>query len=153
MTVVGRVSVVVLDSSCLIAAACDWHVHHEVTVEDLERRRRAGERFVVAAPAVLEAYSVLTRLPPTFRLAPADAAHVLDASWSRTDCVALTASEYWMLLRGESSRGVGGGRIYDAVIAQCARKAKADEILTWNVDHFAPLAAEGLTVSRPRTGG
>ena len=142
-------TVVVLDSSCLIAAACEWHVHHEVTVEDLERRRRDRDRFLVPAPALLEAYSVLTRLPPSFRLSPQDAAHVLHASWGQSESVALDAEEYWTLLRGESSRGIGGGRIYDAVIAHCARKAKADELLTWNVDHFAPFAGEGLTISRP----
>ena len=144
-------NVVVLDSSCLIAAACDWHVHHHITAVDLERRRRDRDRILIAAPALLEAYSVLTRLPPSFRISPEDAAHVLEANWSRSECVALTAKEYWTLLRGESSRGIGGGRICDAVIAHCARKARADEILTWNVDHFAAIAGAGLTVSQPRT--
>jgi len=143
-------TMVILDSSCLIAAACDWHVHHEVTVADLERRRRDRHRFLIPVPALLEAYSVLTRLPPSFRLSPQDAAHVLHANWSQTESVALNAQEYWALLRQESSRGIGGGRIYDAVIAHCARKAKADELLTWNVDHFGPFAGEGWTVSRPR---
>jgi predicted nucleic acid-binding protein len=141
---------VILDSSCLIAAACDWHVHHEVTVQDIERRRRDRERFLVAVPALIEAYSVLTRLPPSFRLLPEDAAHVLHANWSRTESVALSTGEYWALLREESSRGIGGGHIHDAVIAWCARKTKADELLTWNVDHFGPFAGEGLTISRPR---
>lgn len=143
-------TVVVLDSSCLIAAACDWHVHHKLTVEEIERRRRARDSLLLAVPALVEAYSVLTRLPPAHRLSPKDAAHVLHASWSRSESVALSAEEYWTLLRGESSRGVGGGRIYDAVIAHCARKARAGALLTWNVDHFAPFAGEGLTISRPR---
>ena len=108
---------------------------------------------MIAAPALLEAYSVLTRLPPSFRLSPADSAHLLDANWGRTESIALTSEEYWTLLRRESSRGIGGGRIYDAVIAYCARKAKADEILTWNVDHFASFAGDGLAVSWPGAHG
>jgi len=64
----------------------------------------------------------------------------------------LSAGEYWKLIGIESARGVGGGRIYDAVIAYCARKAMADEILTWNVDHFASFAGDGLTISSPRLG-
>ncbi len=143
---------VVLDSSCLIAAACEWHSHHQVTVEDLERRRRKKMRFLVALPAIIEAYSVLTRLPPPFRLTPEDAVRVLEANWARREGVSLTPSEYWALLRRESSRGIGGGRIYDAVIAYCARKARADELLTWNVDHFRPFAGDGLTVLQPRAG-
>ncbi len=141
---------VLLDSSCLVAAACDWHAHHEITVSDMERRLRQRGRFVMAGPALVEAYSVLTRLPPSFRLSPADAAHVLEASWSRSEIVALTAAEYWALLREESAGGIGGGRIYDALIARCAKKAGAGEILTWNVDHFGPFAGDGLTVSMPR---
>ncbi len=140
---------VVLDSSCLIAAACDWHIHHRSTVEDIERRWGMGERMIVPSHAVLEAHSVLSRLPPPFRLLPREAAHVLEASWGKGECVALAPPEYWALLRKESARGIGGCRIHDAVIARCARKAKADQILTWNVDHFAPFAGDGLTVRRP----
>jgi len=146
-------SAVILDSSCLIAAACDWHVHHDITVEDLERRRRDRDRFIVPATALVEAYSVLTRLPLTFRLSPEAAAHVLEANWSRGESAALTAEEYWTLLRSESARGIGGGRIYDAAVAWCARIARASELLTWNVDHFAPFAGDGLVISRPRSSG
>jgi len=116
---------------------------------DLERRSRARDRLLTAAPALLEAYSVLTRLPPPYRMPFADAARVLKANWGQSESVALTPAEYWKVLDLESARGIGGGRIYDAVIAYCARKAKADEILTWNVDHFGPLGGDGLTVSRP----
>jgi hypothetical protein len=87
-------TVVVLDSSCLIAAACEWHVHHKVTVKDMERRRRARDSLLLAIPALVEAYSVLTRLPPSQRLSPEDAAHVLEASSSRSKSVALNAEEY-----------------------------------------------------------
>jgi len=72
---------VVLDSSCMVAAVCAWHVHHEATVSELEKRRRSRDRVAIAVPALLEAYSVLTRLPPSFRLSAAEAAHVLSANW------------------------------------------------------------------------
>jgi predicted nucleic acid-binding protein len=140
---------VVLDSTCLVAAACEWHVHHEVTMADLERRSREKHRLLTAAHAVVEAYSVLTRLPAAYRMPLADAARVLEANWARRETVALTPAEYWKLLDVESGRGIGGGRIYDAIVAHCARKARADEILTWNVDHFEPFAGDGLSVSRP----
>jgi predicted nucleic acid-binding protein len=143
---------VVLDSSCLVAASCEWHVHHEATMEDLERRGRARNRILAAAPALVEAYSVLTRLPPPYRMPCAEAAHVLKASWSQSETVALTPAEYWRLLEFEPVRRIGGGRIYDAVIAYCARKVRADEVLTWNVEHFKPFADDGLTVCRPGEG-
>ncbi len=139
----------VLDSSCLIAAVCAWHEHHEATALGLETRHAAGQRFVMAAPAVIEAYSVLTRLPPPHRLSPADALQLLDRNWGAREAVALTPEEYWQLLRAESARSVSGGRIYDALIARCARKARAQDLLTWNVDHFAPFAGEDLRIHRP----
>ncbi|HYE88513.1 MAG TPA: hypothetical protein VEA16_19260, partial [Vicinamibacterales bacterium] len=72
---------VLIDANCLVAAALPQHEHHATTLADLARRRAAGHTFVTAAHAVLEAYAVLTRLPPPHRLAPADAATVLDRNW------------------------------------------------------------------------
>ncbi len=85
----------------------------------------------------MEAYAVLTRLPPPHRLAPADALAVLDRNWGTTESVALTGPETWRLLRQQAATSTAGGRVYDAVIAACARKAKAAELLTWNVRHHA----------------
>lgn len=79
---------------------------------------------------------MLTRLPPPHRLAPADALSVPDRNWGKAETVALTGAEVWRVLREQAAAGVGGGRIDDAQIAQSARKARAVEILTWNVRHF-----------------
>lgn len=130
---------VLLDTNCLIAAAIAQHEHHRATVAELSRRRAAGHTLVMAAHAVLEAYAVLTRLPPPHRLAPADALAVLDRNWGDAETLALTAAESWRALRELAGAGIGGGRIYDGCIAASARKGKCDEILTWNVRHFAGL--------------
>jgi predicted nucleic acid-binding protein len=130
---------VLLDTSCLVAAALAQHEHHRATVADLARRRTAGHTFVMAAHALLEAYAVLTRLPPPHRLAPADALAVLDRNWGKAETVALTGAESWRLLREQGGAGVGGGRIYDGCIAACAHKGKIDDVLTWNVRHFAGM--------------
>ncbi len=140
---------IVLDSSCLVAAVCGWHAHHEATVLEFERLHARRFRLVIAAPALLAAYSVLTRLPASHRLSPTDTARVLQANWRKAEAVALTSGEYWQLIDRESTGNVGGGQVYDALIAACARKAGAGEILTWNVAHFAPFAVEGLAVRRP----
>lgn len=121
----------------MIAAALPQHEHHQATVDDLVRRRAAGQTLLMAAGAVLEAYAVLTRLPPPHRLAPADAIAVLERNWASSESVALTGPETWRALRQQASTGVAGGRIYDGVIAACARKGKAAEILTWNARHFS----------------
>lgn len=127
---------VLLDTSCLVAAALPQHEHHRATVAELARRRAGGHVFLTAAHAVLEAYAVLTRLPPPHRLAPADALGVLDSNWGQTETAALTGAESWRVVRQHAAAGVAGGRVYDGQIAACARKTRADEILTWNVRHF-----------------
>ena len=130
---------VVVDASCLVAAALPQHEHHRATLADLGRRRTVGHTLIMAAHALLEAYAVLTRLPPPHRLAPADASAILDRTWGPSESVALTATETWRVLRHHGAAGLPGGRVYDGVIGACAQKAKADELLTWNLRHFADL--------------
>jgi predicted nucleic acid-binding protein len=141
---------VALDTSCLVALVSSWHEHHDATVESLERRLRAGAAMVVPAHALAEAYAVLTRLPAPNRLSPGDAIEVLRQNFEEdARIVSLDAAEYWSLLRAAPGAGVYGGRIYDAVIAASARKAKAREILTWNLKHFESFADGSLVVATP----
>jgi predicted nucleic acid-binding protein len=136
---------VLIDANCLVAAVLPQHEHHAATLADLTRRRSAGHTLIVSAHAVLEAYAVLTRLPPPHRLAPADASAVLDRNWGASESIALTGAECWRLLRQLGAAGTAGGRAYDGAIAACARKGKADEILTWNVRHFSGMQPPAVT--------
>ena len=136
---------VLLDTNCLVAATLPQHEHHAATLADLSRRRAAGHTFLMAAPALLETYAVLTRLPPPHRLASADAVAVLDRNWSEAETITLTGAETWRLMRQLAAAGIAGGRAYDAVIAACAKKGKADEILTWNVRHFSGVSDVRVT--------
>lgn len=57
----------------------------------------------------------------------------------RLTIVGLTAEEYARTLQTFADLGVTGGAIYDALLAACALKAKAETLFTWNVRHFAQL--------------
>src|SRR5437016_168498 len=116
------------DTSCLIALLCDWHEHHHVTLKEMERRKTSGERIVLASPTIVESYAVLTRLPASFKMAEKDALRLLETNWKKTQTVSLNAQEYWALLKSAADRNIGGGQIYDGLIAACARKAKAKTI-------------------------
>jgi predicted nucleic acid-binding protein len=127
-----------------------WHTHHEVTIQALERRLRDGARIVVPAHALIEAYAVLTRLPAPNRLSPSDAMSLLRENFENAAHVeALESDEYWLLLRDAPANRVYSGRIYDAVIATCARKAGARELLTLNLKHFESFGDESLLVTSP----
>jgi len=56
--------------------------------------------------------------------------------------VALSARQHIALLRRLAQTGVSGGRIYDAVIAECAVRARASTLLTLNARHFDPAPTD-----------
>jgi predicted nucleic acid-binding protein len=139
-----------LDTSCMIAAVCAWHEHHGRASDEIERRLRRRERMLVAAPALVEAYAVLTRLPAPHRLGPSDALLLLEANFMRPGkTVALTAESYSALLRQAPVNGISGGRSYDAVIAYCAAHARANALLTFNEADFAWTATLGIEIVVP----
>jgi predicted nucleic acid-binding protein len=138
------------DTSCIVAAVSTWHESHEAAFAEIEKRLRAREPLLLPAPALVEAYAVLTRLPPPYRVSPVDALALLDQGFMRaSSIVALDAAGYAGLLRQVPSQGIAGGRTYDAVIAACVIKGKGEALLTFNPDEFAMLAAEGVDVIVP----
>lgn len=134
-----------------MAAVCSWHEHHEAAQEEISRRLRQAEAMLVAAPSLVEAYAVLTRLPPPHRLSAADALRLIDVGFGQSGrIIALDGRAYRSLLRRAADEGISGGRTYDAVIAECALKETDVTLLTFNSDDFEPFATRGLEVVVPR---
>jgi hypothetical protein len=74
---------------------------------------------VIPAAALLESFAVLTRMP--VRLSPQDARRLLEESFSETAEIAgLAVAAAWSSIRDLSLREMGGGIIYDALIARTA---------------------------------
>lgn len=141
-------TITAVDTSVLVAALLAWHEAHRKAFSAL-REAFAGGRVVLPAPALVETYAVLTRLPAPHRLAPKDA-HALLAEGleHRAEIVGLTSAEWWRWLGSCASQGVGGGLAYDAALLACARKAKADRLLTLDAD-FSRLDAGGMEIVIP----
>ncbi len=69
----------------------------------------------------------------------------------RLTFIALDAEEYWDTIAGAAASGVLGGLTYDALLARCALKAKAETIYTWNLGHFQQLRKQrGASCIEPR---
>ncbi len=135
----------------MVAAVCAWHVDHHPAANEILRRLSRGEQLVVAAPALVETYSVLTRLPSSHRLSPADALSLLEANFiTKVKVISLAGRTYVGLLRKAATAAVSGGRAYDAVIAECAVEARATALLTLNEDHFREWESERLRAVVPR---
>lgn len=138
------------DSNCLIAIVSPWHVHHLAAQAEVGRRLDHGETMFLAAPALVEAYAVLTRLPIPLRISPTEAHRVLEANFLAVGTiVTLDDRSYRTLLDRSASDGIAGGRIYDAVIALCAERAGVKVFVTFNEDDFAGLVAPGIDIVVP----
>jgi predicted nucleic acid-binding protein len=98
----------------------------------------------------LEFYSVATRLPPEYRLSPADATHLLQEEvFARMGVHDLPANERARLFEAAAQDGTAGGRIYDAHIAEVARAVGAQVIVTDNRRHFLSSLRHGIRVETP----
>lgn len=138
----------------MVSALCAWHEHHAAAVDEINRRLERREPLIGAAPALVEAYAVLTRLPPPHRLNPDDALALLNTNFLEPGkVVTLDERAYRALLRSAPAKTIVGGRVYDAVIVECAIRGTATTLLTFNERDFASLAPPGIEIVVPRRAG
>lgn len=79
-----------------------------------------GQEVALSGHALAETYSVLTRLPGDARLAPADAARLLEARFSSP--LVLSSLQARKLPDTLSRLGIAGGAVYDALVALAAKE-------------------------------
>lgn len=138
------------DTSVMIATVCTWHEHHERAITEMERRLAERESLVIAAPALVESYAVLTRLPPPHRLSPQDAITLIETSFLTGGTLAdLDNKAFRLLLREAADQDIAGGRTYDWVIAACARAARVKTLLTFNTRDFLSFCLSGIEIYTP----
>jgi len=110
---------------------------------EIERRLAGRAKMIVAAPALVEGYAVLTRLPSPHRLSPETALTLLANNFLKLGTVvALNAKSYETLLLRAPKINVAGGRTYDAVIGECAQEGRASTVLTFNAGDFTALGQD-----------
>lgn len=98
------------DSSVVIAAFASWHEHHEAAREAL------GDTRDLIGHVELETYSVLTRLPEPFRVAPNIVALYLKEDFPGKR-MTLSRAEQHRLIDRLSDLSISGGAVYDALVA------------------------------------
>ena len=142
---------VFLDTSVLLAGMVDFGPQSAPAQSLLHA---VAEKQVTGAATAwhccLEFFSVATRLPPEFRLTPADAVRLLQEEvFARMAVHDLPARDRLPMLTAVAQDGVSGGRVYDAHIAEVARAAGARVIVTDNRRHFMAALRHGLRVETP----
>jgi predicted nucleic acid-binding protein len=142
---------VFLDTSVLLAGLVDFGPQSAPAQSLLHAV--AEKRVPDAATAwhcCLEFFSVATRLPPEFRVSPADAAMLLrEEVFSRMAVHDLPATDRMAMLQAAARDSIAGGRIYDAHIAEVARRAGANVVVTDNRRHFLSALRHGMRVETP----
>ncbi|WP_131744761.1 type II toxin-antitoxin system VapC family toxin [Frankia sp. Cppng1_Ct_nod] len=106
---------VAVDTSVAVPLLVRSHHDHAAVV-----RWWSGQEIALSSHALAETYSVLTRLPGDARLAPADAARLLDARFSAP--LVLGSSRTCKLPDTLSRLGIAGGAVYDALVALAAKE-------------------------------
>ena len=109
---------IAVDTSVVVAAFASWHEGHEPAAAALARKPR------VPGHVLVEAYSVLTRLPPPHR-APADLVAAFLAERFPEAPLVLPPRAHLELVLTSARSGLAGGAIYDALIAATVRHAGA----------------------------
>jgi predicted nucleic acid-binding protein len=130
--------VIAVDTSVVIAAFASWHESHYMAASVV------SEGPALPAPCALEAYAVLTRMPPPHRAGMAIVRDFLRQSFP---------AEHLVLSGKRSSRvvdrlvdvGISGGASYDAVIAMIAHSHDR-ELVTLDVRARSTYERIGVAV-------
>lgn len=139
-----------LDTNVIVAGLLPWHEHYELASVELIGLLENRIEIVLPLPVLVEAYSVMTRLPPPRRLASKDAIEILKRSFrQRVTLVGLDGNEGWDLIEDIGRRSITGGTAYDGLILACARKGGARRLLTFNRSHFERIATEEIEIVVP----
>lgn len=144
---------VLCDTSVLVPALWKWHPDHGNCVGWLIAAMASRVELKMAAHSLAETFSVVTRLPTKQRVAPALAWQVIETTLlPHVELVEVPASRYRSVLGDLASRGIGGGIVYDALIAAAAELAQVDLLLTNNVTHFEIVWPQGRgRIASPKT--
>ncbi len=136
------------DTSVLVLTFLGDHEHHEASLDVFLRFEK--RQACCAAHSLAEVYATLTRMPGKYRVSCEQAMLFLAEIRQRLTLVALDEDEYYATIEQASALGVMGGTVYDALLARCALKVRAETLYTWNVKHFQQLGLEEI-VKRIRT--
>jgi len=128
---------ILFDTSVLIAAMVEVHPSHDPAFDWLRKAKAEEIEGFVCSHTLAETYAVLTKLPISPKISPNMAQRLIrDNLLSCTRVITLTSKDYTLVIDRLAGFGESGGVIYDALIVQAAKKAKADLLLTLNIKDF-----------------
>lgn len=128
-----------LDTSVLVATFYADHVHHPPSIELFLRYGK--DESCCSAHSLAEVYATLTGMPGQRRVSGHEALLFLSDIRDHLTIIPLDEQEYFQMAEASSVANLSGGAIYDAILGQCALKANAEVLYTWNTKDFLRLPA------------
>jgi predicted nucleic acid-binding protein len=142
-----------LDTSVLVAAFHVEHPHHQPSFDLFVRCKK--DDACCGLHSLAEVYGTLTGMRVASRRASGDQALLFISNIrERFMLVGLDEQEYFQTLQDSAAAGIAGGAIYDALLGQCALKAGAETLYTWNTKDFLrlPVAVTGRVKTPDQAG-
>lgn len=133
-----KMTMIVADSNVIVSALLDWHQFNPRALPAINRAL-ADDVLLLPQHALIESYSVMTRLPPPRRVPPQHAFGLLHETFRSCRIISVSTEHTWQFLRERDER-TSGGASYDALIAITAIQAGAQSLLTFNPKDFAAFA-------------
>jgi predicted nucleic acid-binding protein len=133
---------VFFDTSVLVAALVGPHPHHGRALPWLEAHGIKVEAMT-SQHALLELWSVLTRLPTAPPLAPALAERMVERLAAKVEVLAASPTLHRQAIHRTAERSLRSGAVFDALHLLTAEGARASAVLTFNTQDFIRLAVEG----------
>lgn len=131
------------DTSVLVAGSVRRHPHFARARPLLESVAGGENEGVISSHSLAEAYSALTSLPLRPRISPADADLMIATNMrAHFQVLAVSSSMYERAIKICVQHSLVGGKVYDALLLECARKASCKRIYTFNVEDFLRLAPD-----------
>ncbi len=131
---------ILFDSSVLIAAFVESHPKHKSALSFLMKAKNKEFQLFVSSHTILEIYSVLTGAPFKPKITPIIAKHLIENNIKNiAKTIYLTDENSFKIVDKMCNSNFSGGIIFDAIVVECALKAKVDEILTLNSKDFLRL--------------
>jgi predicted nucleic acid-binding protein len=128
------------DTSVLVPAFVEEHVHHELSLAAFLRAdKKTG---CCSAHSLVEFYAVVTRLPGRDRISSDQVLLLVQNIRERLTIISLSPEDYFAVLEKSAAARVFGGTVYDVLLAHCALKASAEILCTWNVKRFQQFGDE-----------
>ena len=126
-----------LDTSVLVATFYGDHEHHAPSLDVFLRFGKNAACCGVHSLA--EVYATLTGMPGKRRVGGDTALLFLRDIREHLTLVSLDEGEYFQAIEQAAQANLASGAIYDALLGQCALKAKAAALYTWNTQDFLRL--------------